>query len=70
MFSATPQGAEASSIIYSIIETAKANTLIPFEYLKYIFETIPNISPDRYSSLLPWSETLPDRCKLDPTHKE
>ena len=70
MFSATPQGAEASSIIYSIIETAKANKLKPFEYLKYIFETIPNISPDRYSSLLPWSETLPDRCKLDPTHKE
>ena len=70
LFSATSKGAEASSIIYSIIETAKLNKLKPFEYLKYIFETIPNISPDRYSSLLPWSETLPDYCKLDPTHKE
>jgi transposase len=70
LFSATPKGAEASSIIYSIIETAKVNKLIPFEYLKYIFETMPNISADRYSSLLPWSETLPDYCKLNPTHKE
>jgi transposase len=65
LFSATPKGAHASSVIYSIIETAKANGLKPFEYLKYIFETMPNISPDLYDSLLPWSETLPAHCKLD-----
>jgi hypothetical protein len=26
---------------------------------------MPNITPDKYSALLPWSETLPERCKLD-----
>ncbi|KRQ85772.1 Transposase IS66 family protein [Caloramator mitchellensis] len=34
LFSNTPQGARASAITYSIIETAKENKLIPFEYLK------------------------------------
>jgi hypothetical protein len=46
------------------------NRLKPFEYLKHIFETMPNISPDKYGDLLPWSVTLPDCCKLDPTHKK
>jgi transposase len=65
LFSASPKGAKASSIIYSIIETAKMNRLKPFEYLKHIFETMPNTTPEKYCSLLPWSETLPENCKLD-----
>jgi transposase len=68
LFSASPKGAKASSIIYSIIETAKMNMLKPFEYLKHIFEVMPNITPDMYVSLLPWSETLPVTCKID-SHK-
>jgi hypothetical protein len=69
LFSATPKGAKASSVIYSIIRTAKINNLKPFEYLKYIFEVMPNISPDLYDSLLPWSETIPAHCKLKPRKK-
>jgi transposase len=65
MFCASPKGARASSVVYSIIETAKMNKLKPFEYLKHIFETMPNISPDKYGTLLPWSESLPEHCKLD-----
>lgn len=65
LFSATPKGAKASSVIYSMIETAKANILKPFEYLKYIFQTMPNISSDEYHTLLPWSKTLPERCKIN-----
>jgi transposase len=69
LFSATPKGAKASAVIYSIIRTAKTNNLKPFEYLKYIFETMPNISPDLYDSLLPWSETIPAHCKLESRKK-
>jgi len=47
-----------------MIETAKENGLKPFEYLKYLFETMPNIRNEKYESLLPWSETLPDRCRV------
>jgi hypothetical protein len=63
LFSATPKGAKASSIIYSIIETAKENGLKPFEYLKHIFEAAPNIQNRDLDSLLPWSDSLPNICK-------
>lgn len=65
LFCCTPKGAKASSIIYSIIETAKENRLKPFEYLKYIFETMPNIPKENYHTLLPWSKDLPDSLRLE-----
>ena len=52
-------------MIYSIIETAKENRLRPFEYLKYIFEVMPNISEENYHTLLPWSKDLPDSLRLE-----
>lgn len=66
LFSNTPKGATASAVIYSIVETAKANGLSPFHYLSYLFEKLPNINiedPNQLDKLLPWSETLPDICK-------
>jgi hypothetical protein len=39
LFANTPRGAKASSIIFSIIETAKENKLKPYEYLTFIFKT-------------------------------
>ena len=48
-----------------IIETAKENRLRPFEYLKYIFETMPNIPKENYRTLLPWSKDLPDILRLE-----
>jgi transposase len=69
LFSNTPRGATASAIIYSVIETAKANQLSPFHYLTYLFEQLPNIDvnePAQLDVLLPWSETLPDICKVPP----
>jgi hypothetical protein len=69
LFSATPKGARASSVIYSIIGTAKENGLNPFDYLKHIFESMPNITGEEYDSLLPWSKTLPDHCRLKTEQK-
>jgi hypothetical protein len=46
LFSKSPKGAKASAIVYSIIETAKANNLNPFYYLTYLFEKLPNIDLD------------------------
>jgi len=70
LFSATPKGAEASSVIYSIIETAKENGLKPFKYLEYLFETMPNLLAEKIELLLPWSETLPARCRAKPNLNE
>ena len=59
----TIHGAKSSAIIYSIVETAKANNLKPFDYVEYLLEEIPKHMDDRDCSfledLLPWSEKLP-----------
>lgn len=63
----TVNGAKASAMIYSITETAKANQLKPYEYLKYLLTEIPKHMEDRnldfLEELLPWSEYLPTECK-------
>jgi hypothetical protein len=68
MFSNTPRGAKASSMIYSMIETAKENGLNPFIYLTYLFEKLPNLEdpkdPMALDKLLPWSQTLPLTCRV------
>ncbi len=66
LFSKSSLGATASGIAYSIIETAKANNLLPFQYLIYLFETLPNIDLtdfDELDACLPWSEKLPSRVR-------
>ncbi len=60
-------GANASAIIYSIVETAKANDLNIYGYLKYLLTEIPQhmdeTSTDFIEVLLPWSKTLPPECR-------
>ena len=60
-------GANASAIIYSIVETAKANNLKIYEYIKYLLEVIPEHMDDKnydfVEDLLPWSDKLLDKCK-------
>lgn len=65
LFSQSPQGANASCIIYSIVETAKLNNLIPYEYLKYLLEQMPGLrlNDENLQSLMPWGEQLPAYIK-------
>jgi hypothetical protein len=51
--------------VYSIVETAKENGLIPFEYLRHLFEQLPNLGDKDLDELLPWSESLPDTCRIN-----
>jgi len=54
LFAATPDGAHASAALYSIIETAKANGLEPYWYLRYLFERLPAAkSKEDHKQLLP-----------------
>ena len=64
LFSATVNGAEASAVVFSIIETAMANGLKPFEYLKFLFETMPNTTTGKLEGLLPWGDAVPDYCRM------
>jgi len=54
LFSYTENGANASAVLYSLVETAKANGLIPFDYLKYLFDELPK-APEDIDYLLPWN---------------
>jgi len=54
LFSASVKGAKASANLYSLIETAKANGLEPYAYLKKVFVELPNTeSFDDVDRLLP-----------------
>ena len=63
----TIHGAEASAIIYSLVETAKANNLKIYEYLKHLLTEISKhmdeTNMDFLENLLPWSEKLPEACR-------
>ncbi len=61
------KGAQASAVIYSIVETAKANNLKPYEYLILLLTEVPKHIEDIdlafLDDLLPWSDALPDACR-------
>ena len=60
LFSNTPQGADSSARIYSMIETAKINNLNVYSYLVWLFENIHTLDPEQ---LLPWSNEIPNEIK-------
>ena len=68
LFANTPGGAQASTVIYSLIETAKENKLGPYKYLLWVLQSAPGLSQaDEF-----WAEKLlpanaPQECYM--THK-
>lgn len=64
IFSNTPNGAGASATIYGIIQTAIANNLKPQYYLEYIFKQMQLQKNLDMQDILPWSDKIPDKCKV------
>ena len=64
LFSNTPDGAAASAAIYSIVETAKACKLKPYEYLKYVLGVLSQTPEIDVDLIMPWSDQLPAECRL------
>jgi len=62
LFCNTPNGAKASAITYSLVETAKENGLKPYDYLEYLLEELPNADLTDLERFMPWSGALPERC--------
>lgn len=56
MFADTPGGAHASAVVYSLVETAKANGHEPYTWLKYVLERLPLAKTvEDIEALLPWN---------------
>lgn len=67
LFCFSESGADASSILYSIVETAYANKLRVEDYLTHVFKTLPTInqrSKVEVAKLLPYSDSLPTGLKI------
>ena len=68
-----PRGARASAAIYSVTTTAKANGLNPRLYVEWLLTEMPNageLTDEVVDSFLPWSDRVPESCKLDPAAAE
>lgn len=58
LFAKSVDGADASCFFYSIIETAKACGLNPYDYAEFILRFGPGADKEDYESLLPWNADL------------
>ncbi len=59
LFSGSPAGAHTSAFLYSLVESAKAAGLNPYDYLMHVFEKIPTASTAKdIEKLLPARQTI------------
>jgi transposase len=67
LFSGSPKGAEASAGVYTLIETAKANSLNAYKYIQFILSDIPGTAflqyPEFLEDYLPWDPMIQKRCR-------
>lgn len=64
LFHVSEAGAEASAVVNSMVETAKANKLNVFQYHYTVLLYMPNYKnePGGIEQLLPWSEFIKEHC--------
>lgn len=64
LFSDTPKGADASSMVYTMVEMAKAHGLNIYKYLNFLLERLPGtvMTDGELSKLVPWNETVQEIC--------
>ena len=64
LFSDTPKGAEASAMVYTMVEMAKTHNLNIYKYLNYLLEQLPGtvMIDEELAKLVPWNETVQAAC--------
>lgn len=74
LFADTPKGATANAVLYTLVESARANGLDVYSYLKYLLTEMPNNqyleNPEILERYLPWSPDLPEDCRLKRQNKK
>lgn len=65
LFSVSPEGADSSAILYSIVETAKANDINIYHYLDYLFSVLPNhdLTDEYLESVSPWNPEVKEEIQ-------
>lgn len=64
LFCDTTDGADSSMMLYSLLETARANGLNPQKYLQYLLEARPNkdMSDEELDTFVPWNTMVQSCC--------
>ena len=64
LFCDTTAGTDANMMVYSLLETARANGLNPQKYLEYLLEIRPgnNMSDEELEIMAPWSPEVQACC--------
>lgn len=75
LFADTIEGAKANAVYYSLIESAKANKLNIYKYIKYLLDELPQLEGEQkeetIEKYLPWSKELPaEILNFQGTYKE
>jgi len=71
LFANTPNGAQGSAVMFSLIETAKENRLDPYRYLAYVLTAAPNLNRTDsgwITHLLP--ANAPEQCRVPQAKNE
>ncbi|WP_050277100.1 IS66 family transposase, partial [Streptococcus pneumoniae] len=67
LFSQSFEGAKATAIIMSLLETAKRHQLNSEKYLSYLLESLPNeetlVNKEVLEAYLPWTKVVQEKCK-------
>ena len=68
LFCDTSKGAEASAVVYSLVESAKANGIEPFAYLQHVLVQLPYFgkspSHEELETLMPWAPDIQQDHKI------
>lgn len=68
LFCDTPKGAEASAVVYSMVESAKAHGVEPFAYLQRVLVELPylgkSLSHEELEAFMPWAPGIQEDCKI------
>ena len=68
LFCDTPKGAEASAVVYSMVESAKTNGVEPFAYLQRVLVELPylgkSLSHEELEAFMPWAPGIQEDCKI------
>jgi transposase len=67
LFADTSRGARASATSYSLVETAKANSLEPSKYIQHVLDRIAEVDTlEKLEALLPWNVDMERTSKKVP----
>lgn len=72
LFSGSPRGARSCGVLYSVVESAKANGLVPYKYILYVLDIlyvleklrgkIGQLSDEILDQMMPWNAEVKEQC--------